>query len=248
LSEYKLIEFGGVTAHPRAYAFDTEEVDIYSGGEYRKVPKYTLYYLDMVGRSAEVVRAITHGLVNFPPKSARLFNLQGEQGITVWAADTEKASERKLYQATLRRSCGYQAVMVASIGLNLPPDSREGENEKKRGANRNFFLILLLEEVKSQKDYPVSQIYYERLNLVTSIPILSEWHDWLWGYVTQNDLVKKLTSYGCEAYLCQVPDENLLAQEIEIGIVSGKLRANEIDVIEGDLVMDCQTTAIELAS
>lgn len=72
----------------------------------------------------------------------------------------------------------------------------------------------------------LSGLYYRRLDALSRVPLLPEWATWLWHYSASGSNstgIRKLYSQGCEAYLCQPPDDEQLARAIKEGIQSGEL-------------------------
>lgn len=241
--DFNKVQASGFQADVRAYAYlkTTKEVTNQVTGSTQLQTFYYLYYLDIISRDAQSLNAILPGLVKEPsPNPVRLFwednkvnevneeeeevrDNKDENSLLMWAAQKAQVSTRKLFSIALKQSCAYEGVLVPTAALS---GLSENERTRKPGnakSGSEYFLLLLLDDMPQMRQFKLSELYHERLNKLVSIPLLPQWHEWSWQFGTENGLVQPLVTKGCEAYLCQVPDEIQLALALREAIQAGLL-------------------------
>lgn len=263
--QFTKIRQSGLEADLRAYAYSLEDVEVQDPvtREVKTEKRAYLWYLDMVGRSREALKAIWAGLVNYPPKPAVLYHedhevaqsdLANQSGEPQNSSEREKEesgaqmwvhlAERELSKgflwkySSLPKAAAHQGVLVPQIALarpasfiknakaktGSPPEvaPHQAQNEAVEGATpmleliqtQEFLLLALHEFGSSPAPLNLSQLYYQRLDGISQVPLLPQWDQWLWQSAQEQGLVKRLISYGCEAYLCRQPQERELAQAV----------------------------------
>lgn len=75
----------------------------------------------------------------------------------------------------------------------------------------------------ADSDLQFQQLYFARLNALTSLPLHPSWSEALWQRAASNGEIEQLECAGIEIYLCRKPDEEVLRQEIADLIHLGKL-------------------------
>jgi hypothetical protein len=140
------IRQSGLEADLRAYAYSVEDREVQDPltHEIKTVKRAYLWYLDMVGRSREALKAIWAGLVNHPPKPAVLYRevahsdlaSQSEQSqhqpepepeeetpsqMWVYLAERERAHGFRWKYSSLPKAAARQGVLVPEIALARPP-------------------------------------------------------------------------------------------------------------------------------
>jgi len=242
--EFNKITTGGFSADLRAYAFlkTSREVANYLTGSKQLQTVYYLYYLDIISRDAQSLNAILPGLVKEPsPNPVRLYyekeqieegQIAPEDGLLMWAAEKAQVGTRKLFSIALKKACAYQGVLVPTAAL-----TGLGEEEQVRGnvkGKTEYFVLLLLDQLPELRQFKLSELYHERLNKLSTIPLLPEWHEWSWQFGATNGLIQPLETKGCEAYLCRVPDETLLAVALREAIRAGQLYTGP-ELLQGEV-------------
>jgi hypothetical protein len=255
------IRQSGLEADLRAYAYSVEDREVQDPltREIKTEKRAYLWYLDMVGRSREALKAIWAGLVNHSPKPAVLFReiahsdltSQSEQSqhqpepeeeatfqMWVYLAERERAHGFRWKYSSLPKAAAHQGVLVPEIALARPPTFIKNTKakavvqteaapppsqvEKQDEATavleliqtQEFLLLALNEFGGTAAPLNLAQLYYRRLDGLSQVPLLPQWEEWLWHYAEEQGLVKRLASFGCEAYLCRQPQEQELAQAI----------------------------------
>ena len=245
--EFNKITTGGFTADLRAYAFlkTSREVANYLSGSKQLQTVYYLYYLDIISRDAQSLNAILPGLVKEPsPNPVRLYyeeeqigdgQVGPEDGLLMWTAQKAQVGTRKLFSIALKKACAYQGVLVPAIAL-----TGLAEEEQARGNGKGqpeYFVLLLLDQLPELRQFKLSELYHERLNKLSAVPLLPEWHEWIWQFGASNGLIQPLETKGCEAYLCRVPDETLLAAALREDIRAGQLYTGP-ELVQGEVRVD----------
>lgn len=237
--DFNKVQASGFQADVRAYAYlkTSKEVTNQVSGSTQLQTFYYLYYLDIISRDAQSLNAILPGLVKEPsPNPVRLYqeatsvneeadatDKHHENSLLMWAAEKAQVGTRKLFSIALKKACAYEGVLVPTAALT---GLSEDERTRKPGNAKSgceYFLLLLLDNMPEMRQFKLSELYHERLNKLVSIPLLPQWHEWSWQFGTDNGLVQPLVTKGCEAYLCQVPDETHLAVVLREAIRAGLL-------------------------
>jgi hypothetical protein len=249
LLPFNKIRINGIIAELRAYAYIIQEVTVKDALTKEDVleKRAFLWYLDIVGTSREALKAIWAGMVNFPPQPAVLYqeyaqleedNEKKVKPIRVFLHSTG-TGEWYWKQIRLEKALAHQGVLFPEKAL---PEKGFGQRKRKSKkkeassaaeklaqaeANQEFVLIRLAQDIESDPQGTIKRLYLQRLNNLTTVPLLKHWAEWLWQEALQNQMISPMQSLGCVAYLCSIPKEDWIAATIERGLTTGLISVTE---------------------
>ncbi len=174
---------------------------------------------------------------------------QGRKAIMMQLAEGWRSGGWNFLKTQLNTSYAYQGVLLPKAAFLLPTtQNRSGAGRKNASAPssnageerevQTQFLLLKPPPLplrnsatvpvpdnknSADADLQFQQLYFARLNALTSLPLHPSWSETLWQRAAGNREIERLECAGIEIYLCRKPDEEVLRQEIADLVRLGKL-------------------------